>query len=47
MVVPLVEDESVAADDWMLATWVPANAKKRNIVVPTNSPMAATKSVEP
>ena len=29
----------------MLATWVPAKAKKRNIVVPTNSPIIATKSV--
>lgn len=29
----------------MLATWVPAKAKKRNIVVPTNSPIMATKSV--
>ena len=27
----------------MLATCVPANAKKRNMVVPTNSPMKATK----
>jgi hypothetical protein len=45
-VVPLVENESVAADDCMLATWVPANAEKRNIVVPANYPMAATKSIE-
>ena len=29
-----------------LATWVPAKAKKRNMVVPTNSPMKATKSRE-
>lgn len=28
----------------MLATWVPEKAKKRNMVVPTNSPMKATKS---
>ena len=28
----------------IFATWVPAKAKKRNIVVPTNSPMVATKS---
>ena len=26
----------------MLATWVPANAKKRKKIVPANSPMAAT-----
>lgn len=29
----------------MVATAVPVNAKKRNIVVPTNSPRAATMSV--
>jgi hypothetical protein len=29
-----------------LATCVPANAKNRNMVVPTNSPMAATKSIK-
>jgi hypothetical protein len=28
----------------MLATWVPEKAKKRNMVVPTNSPTKATKS---
>ena len=28
-----------------LATCVPANAKKRNIVVPINSPTIATKSI--
>lgn len=39
-VVVLAED-SVAP---MLATSVPAKAKKRNIVVPTNSPSTATKS---
>lgn len=30
--------------DPMFATWVPANAKKRNMVVPMNSPIDATKS---
>lgn len=32
------------AEELMLATWVPLKAKKRNMVVPTNSPMVATKS---
>jgi hypothetical protein len=32
------------AEEPMLATWVPAKAKKRNMVVPTNSPIKATKS---
>jgi hypothetical protein len=40
---PVVVFESEEALDPMLATCVPANAKKRNIVVPTNSPMKATK----
>jgi hypothetical protein len=44
-VVLLVEEEELDAEDWMLATWVPAKAKKRNMVVPTNSPIVATKSV--
>lgn len=39
-----VEEEFEEALDWMLATWVPAKAKKRNMVVPTNSPIVATKS---
>jgi hypothetical protein len=43
-VVLLVEEDADQACDWMLATWVPASAKKRNMVVPTNSPMVATKS---
>ncbi len=41
-----VEEESEEAVDWIFATWVPAKAKKRNMVVPTNSPIVATKSVE-
>jgi hypothetical protein len=40
----LVEELSVEAEDWMFATPLPANAKKRNMVVPTNSPIEATKS---
>jgi len=36
--------ESGVADESMLATWVPEKAKKRNMVVPTNSPTKATKS---
>lgn len=40
---PVVVLESLPEDP-ILATWVPANAKKRNMVVPTNSPMKATKS---
>lgn len=44
-VVLLVEEESDEALDWMLATCVPAKAKNRNMVVPTNSPIVATKSV--
>lgn len=44
-VVPLVDELSEEAVDWMLATCVPAKAKNRNIVVPTNSPTLATKSV--
>lgn len=32
--------------DPILATCVPAKAKKKNMKVPTNSPMKATKSVE-
>lgn len=40
---PVVVFESELAADPMLATCVPAKAKKRNIVVPTNSPMKATK----
>lgn len=43
-VVLLVELLSVAALDWILATCVPAKAKNKNIVVPTNSPIVATKS---
>ena len=43
-VVLLVFEEESEAADWMFATWVPAKAKKRNIVVPTNSPIVATKS---
>jgi hypothetical protein len=35
----------VGEEESMLATWVPEKAKKRNIVVPTNSPMKATKSM--
>ena len=31
-------------DEPMFATWVPAKAKKRNMKVPTNSPIKATKS---
>jgi len=45
-VVLLVDALSEDAEDWMLATCVPAKAKKRNMVVPTNSPMVATKSVQ-
>ena len=33
------------AEESMLATCVPEKAKKRNMVVPTNSPIKATKSV--
>jgi hypothetical protein len=40
---PVVVLESLPLEP-MLATWVPAKAKKRNMVVPTNSPMKATKS---
>ena len=40
----LVEEDDDDAEDWMLATWVPAKAKRRNMVVPTNSPRVATKS---
>lgn len=40
---PVVVFSSDDAFDPMLATCVPANAKKRNIVVPTNSPTNATK----
>jgi hypothetical protein len=36
--------ESGLAEESMLATWVPEKAKKRNMVVPTNSPTKATKS---
>lgn len=32
------------ADDPIFATCVPAKAKKRNIMVPVNSPIVATKS---
>jgi hypothetical protein len=41
-VVVLAPDESLEPT---FATWVPLKAKKRNIVVPTNSPTKATKSV--
>ena len=44
--VVLLVDALSEVEDWMLATCVPAKAKKRNIVVPTNSPMVATKSVQ-
>jgi hypothetical protein len=40
---PVVVLEEEALEP-MFATWVPEKAKKRNIVVPTNSPMKATKS---
>lgn len=39
---PVVVFDSLAPDP-MFATCVPENAKKRNIVVPTNSPTNATK----
>jgi hypothetical protein len=35
---------SAESPDGMLATWVPANANHKNIVVPMNSPRLATKS---
>lgn len=41
---PVVVLVSDWAEEPMLATWVPEKAKKRNMVVPTNSPMKATKS---
>lgn len=40
---PVVVFDSSLAVEPMLATCVPANAKKRNMVVPTNSPIKATK----
>jgi hypothetical protein len=36
--------DEAAEEEPMLATWVPEKAKKRNMVVPTNSPTKATKS---
>lgn len=44
MSAPVVVLLSPWALESMLATWVPEKAKKRNMVVPTNSPMKATKS---
>lgn len=41
---PVVVFDSELSLEPMFATWVPENAKKRNMVVPTNSPMKATKS---
>lgn len=41
---PVVVLEPDAALVPIFATWVPENAKNRNIMVPTNSPMKATKS---
>ena len=41
---PVVVFELLLLEEPMLATCVPEKAKKRNIVVPTNSPMKETKS---
>ena len=43
---PVVVLEFELAFEPMLATWVPEKAKNKNMVVPTNSPMKATKSRE-
>ena len=40
--VAFVVVDSAGVFDWAFATWVPAKAKNRNMVVPTHSPIAAT-----